>query len=266
MEEFQLIKPSKDLAPYVKHYWFLKTDDCYNTPQRIIPTGSIDLVFHRGKRLRSLTNDKLHPGAFVGGHSLSYSDLVDTGGVDMISVVFQPYGAKAFFNTPMSEFADERVSAEDMNDVELIDLEKKLFSTKDNLESVRLIEKFLIKRLHQSKEYNYKRMLAVTNAINQGQMNVSDLANVSCLSYKQFKRVFSEYVGANPKDFLRIIRFQKALYILQNEPAIATAQLAYDSGYYDQPHLIKEFKLFSGYTPKEYLSICAPFSDYFSYD
>ncbi|MEO3190464.1 AraC family transcriptional regulator, partial [Parabacteroides distasonis] len=29
-------------------------------------------------------------------------------------------------------------------------------------------------------------------------------------------------------------------------------------------HMIKEFKLFSGYTPTEYLSLCAPYSDYFS--
>jgi transcriptional regulator GlxA family with amidase domain len=84
------------------------------------------------------------------------------------------------------------------------------------------------------------------------------------LSYKQFKRVFAEYTGANPKDWLRTVRFQKALYTLQTQPAISLAQLACECGYYDQPHLIKEFKTFSGYTPVEYSAIYAPCSDYFS--
>jgi len=54
------------------------------------------------------------------------------------------------------------------------------------------------------------------------------------------------------------------LYTLQCQPGISFAQLACECGFFDQSHMIKEFKLFSGYTPAEYLAVCAPYSDYFS--
>ena len=63
----------------------------------------------------------------------------------------------------------------------------------------------------------------------------------------------------------RIIRIQRALSIMQDSPRINFAQLAYDCGYTDQSHMIKEFKQHSGNTPKEFLSLYNPFSDYFSF-
>jgi AraC-like DNA-binding protein len=54
------------------------------------------------------------------------------------------------------------------------------------------------------------------------------------------------------------------LFVLQFNPHIDLTQLAFECGFYDQSHLIKEFKTFSGYTPAEYLAVCNPYSDYFS--
>ena len=97
-----------------------------------------------------------------------------------------------------------------------------------------------------------------------GIQNIDRLAQTACLEYKQFKRIFADYVGANPKDYLRVIRFQKALHTLQIQPNISFTQLSYECGYYDQAHFIKEFKQFSGYTPTEYMTVCNPYSDFFS--
>ena len=114
-------------------------------------------------------------------------------------------------------------------------------------------------------EYNLKRISAVLHQINeQAKTNISELSETACLSSKQFNRIFLDYVGATPKEFLRIVRMQRALFKVQRNPSISFAQLAYECGFSDQSHMIKEFKLFSGYTPTEYLSLCAPYSDYFS--
>ena len=112
---------------------------------------------------------------------------------------------------------------------------------------------------------NLKRISAVFHQINeQAKTNISELSETACLSSKQFNRIFLDYVGATPKEFLRIVRMQRALFKVQRNPSISFAQLAYECGFSDQSHMIKEFKLFSGYTPTEYLSLCAPYSDYFS--
>lgn len=264
MEKFQVIKPSPLLTPYVKQYWFLQVSDVAQPQQRIIPTGSVSLVFHRACGMFSVSQNAPQPKAFISGQSVSYGDLLQTGAVDMICVSFQPHGARAFFAMPMSELHEACVALDTTSDIGLTELQDRLLNTADDLLCVQLIEKFLLQRLHVGKAYNHRRMTAVLTAINAGQASVDKLAEVSCLSYKQFKRIFSEYVGANPKDFLRIIRFQKALYTLQLQPKMNLAQLSYECGFYDQPHLIREFKSFSGYTPTEYLSTCAPYSDYFS--
>ena len=131
---------------------------------------------------------------------------------------------------------------------------------------INLIESYLKGRLRPLKDYNYKRMATAIGTINAsgGDISVSRLADFVCLSDKQFQRVFNDHIGISPKEFTRIVRFHKALFTLQNNPGMTFTRLACDCGYYDQAHLTNEFKLFSGYTPGEYVAMCDPYSDYFS--
>ncbi|MDR1678380.1 MAG: helix-turn-helix domain-containing protein [Prevotellaceae bacterium] len=264
MDNFQIIQPSTLLAPYVKHYWFLKSNNASQACERVIPDGFICLMFHRGERLFSSSNNKLQPKAFLSGQKTGYTDLFYTGNIDIVAIVFQPVGAKAFFNLPLMVLNEQTVAINDLNDTQLAELENRLSDSSDIGSCVLLIEQFLHKRFDTLATHNWKRINTVLQSVYYGQQNIDALAQTACLGYKQFKRIFAEYVGANPKDYLRVVRFQKALHILQLQPTISLTQLAYECGYYDQSHLIKEFKTLSGYTPTAYLSICAPYSDYFS--
>lgn len=217
MERFNIIQPSIVLAPYVKHYWLLESDDVVHS-QRIIPTGNIELCFHKGSLMKR--DGELIPVTSLSGQSLSFVDLVPTGAVNMIAVVFHPFGARAFFNLPIYELSGLIASADDMNMYSLKELEDKILHEADDNVCIRLIESFLISRLHPFKEYNYRRMVAAINTINlsDGELSVSRLAETVALSRKQFQRIFNEHVGTTPKEFMRIIRFHKALYMLQNNP------------------------------------------------
>lgn len=96
-------------------------------------------------------------------------------------------------------------------------------------------------------------------------ISVTELASITCLSKKQFERLFNELVGANPKEYARVVRFQKSLKLLQHcSEDTNQAQLAYQCGYADQSHFIREFKQFSGYTPLSLLNVCKPYSDLFN--
>lgn len=213
----------------------------------------------------SETNKELQPQSFIGGISTEFTELTSTGNVDMIVVVFQPFGARAFFPLSMSEFFNNCISVNDIGDISLKELANQIQDVQESKLSIELIEKHFIKQLHSFDHYNYKRVVAAIEAVNsQPQIDVVTLSKTACLSYKQFTRIFTEYVGAKPKEFTRIIRFQRALYILQTNPRISLTQLAFECGYYDQPHLIKEFKTFAGCTPTEFMVNCLPYSDYFS--
>jgi len=265
METFNIIPPSPLLANFIKHYWLLETDGNSVVTERTIPIGCMHLIFHRGSQLFSSFENELQPRSFICGQTTFYTDVTSTGKINMIVVVFQPYGAKAFFPMSMHEFHGKNISVTDIGDQSLVDLEKRLLDTTDNNECIRIIERYLLNRLHSFTEYNLRRITAVIQGINKEPLaTIPDLSQIACLSDKQLNRIFTEYIGSTPKEFTRIVRLQRALYSLQNYSKMNFAQLAYECGFYDQAHLIKEFKTFSGYTPKEYLAICNPYSDYFS--
>jgi len=265
MEKFNVINPSLLLAPFVKYYWVLETEDDSVVTERTISTGCMSIVFHRGSRLFSSFGNDLQPQSFISGQTKFYTDVTSTGKINMIVVVFQPYAVKAFFPMSMYEFHEKNIALDDIGDPALNDLKKRVLDTVDDNQCISMIESYLLNRLHSFDEYNMKRIDAVIKGINEQPMiNVTDLSQIACLSDKQLNRVFAEYVGSMPKEFIRIVRLQRALYLLQNSATENFTQLAYECGFYDQAHLIKEFKAFSGYTPKEYLLVCDPYSDYFS--
>lgn len=264
MEEFKVIQPSSLLAPYVKNYWLLRIVGESASLQRTVPTGMMSLIFHRGNRLLSIHENELHPRAFLSGHEKTFADLEYTGQINMISVVFRPVGVRAFFDLPIITTNNLRLTAGDLEDKELFALENSLTSTEDDRLCILMIEQFLLKRLTRLAEYNLKRIETTVRLINLGQTDITTLADAACLSQKQFNRIFSEYIGSNPKEFSRTIRFQRALHILETQPQISFTALAYECGYFDQSHLIKEFRALSGYTPTEYIAVCPPHSDYFS--
>ena len=261
MDKFQIIQPSRLLAPFVKQYWFLQVDSVAQGSQRAIPSGSMGLVFNRADRICSSPEKDFQSRSHFFGQSTAYADMYFEK-LDLILVVFQPIGAKAFFRMPMNELSGQSIALDALSDPQILELEDRLMNIVDNRTCVHLIEQFLLKRLYQFEEYNYKRLTSVISAINYRENNVSALAHEACLSQKQFKRIFTDYVGLNPKEFLQITRFTKTSHTLQIQPKMSLNELAYKCGYYDRSHLIKDFKIFSGYTPTDFLANCDPYSDY----
>lgn len=268
MESFQIVLPSPALALYIRHYWLLETDSPVQSTERIIPSGNVQMLFYRGnpvllsssEEMRRINSQSILCGQFVGFSDLSYS-----GSIKILAVVFHTYSASAFFRMSVSEFCNRKLSAGDVGDRELQELEDRILYETDDRNCIHLVEQFLLRRLNPLQTYNLERMRSAISAINRekGEIRISELASSVFLSTKQFQRLFTAHIGIGPKDFLRIVRFQHALYVLQSVPDMNFTQLACECGFYDQSHLINEFKAFSGYTPKEYLSVCPAYSDYF---
>lgn len=264
MAKFQILQPSTLLRPYVKQYWFLTIDHAERDSQRYIPSGSSMLAFHRGDRIYSTLHQEIQSRSSLCGQSVSYTDVIYSGNLNLITVVFQSIAARAIFRIPMNDLRNKNIDIELLKDSSLLDLEKYLMETENNSQCVHLIEQYLLRKLYSFNSDRFDRINAVIQSINEGEQDITKLSQTTCLGYKQFKRVFAEYTGLNPKEFLQIARFRKALYSLHTGSQTNLSQLAYDWGYCDKSHLIKDFKTFTGYTPREYLSICDPYSEYLS--
>lgn len=266
MQSFKIIYPSKELQPFIRYYWILKVTVDGIISHRTLPIGCVSLVFHRKERLFVSNIEDYQPRSFISGQATGFSDVSSTGDVEMIVVVFQPHTAAIFINHPISLFRNQNVSSSDMEDAELKVLSKQIEDSPDTNSCISLIEQFLLKRLIGYSPIYLPRLSKVIEKVNSDLLiPMKELAEIACLSEKQFCRVFSDNVGLSPKEFVRIIRIQRALSILQSNPNENLAQLAYDCGFTDQSHMTKEFRKYSGSTPKVFLSLYEPVSDYFSF-
>jgi AraC-like DNA-binding protein len=74
------------------------------------------------------------------------------------------------------------------------------------------------------------------------------MAQHSGLSERYIQKLYLSNIGISPSAFTSVIRFNKSLHLVLNTSEPLTT-IAYDCGYYDQAHFIKEFKKFTGITP-----------------
>jgi len=267
---FQTARPSPLLSGFVKQYWAI--EDCLPSGdrhiQRIVPNGLTELTFYFGNKPGTL-DEKRHPSdhALLSGHLRNYYDIVVTGKLSMFSVSFQPFGACRFFHIPASEFYNVTVPLNLLLKNQEAELESRLNDTESFNGRIQVMETFLLSRLKTGrKDWETNRILHTLSLINiaKGMITVEALASAVCLGRKQFERTFTTCVGASPKQFLRTVRFQHSLYQKQKNKELMLTELAYRCGYFDQSHMIADYKSFSGKTPSQYFSECEPYSDYFS--
>ena len=82
-----------------------------------------------------------------------------------------------------------------------------------------------------------------------GLLTIEETASLACLSVKQFERKCRERIGMNPKMYSRILRFSKAYRLRETYPHLSWISIAYEAGYFDQMHMIRDFKDFAGVNP-----------------
>jgi AraC-like DNA-binding protein len=95
-------------------------------------------------------------------------------------------------------------------------------------------------------------------AHDEGQRTVEDLAVEAGVTRKYLADLFRRDVGISPKAIARVYRFQSALKILAGRERVPWVELAAHCGYYDQSHLTRDFKAFSGFTPGEFVRMARP--------
>lgn len=266
---FHFAKPSWPLSLFIKQYWALENciPDNQEHIQRIIPSGLPELTFYHNNRPKSLDSEKsINENSIIYGHLKGFYDISITGSLSMFAVSFMPMGLRMFFRIPADEFFNLNVPLRYIVDDFSDRLEDALFNAGTFEEKVEITEKFFFYLLSKAPEsYELKRITNTVQLIknHKGSIPIDDLSSAACVGRKQFERIFSEYIGVPPKQFLKTIRLQNSLHIKHLNPSISLTELSYLSGYYDQAHMINEYKTLTGITPGQYFKECEPVSDFF---
>ena len=217
---YREIPPTSLLSSWVECFW-TRANDGAAGEQRVLPDGCADLVF-------DLTDGQ---GTAVG--TMTRPLILPPGSVhEFFGVRFRPGRAAAFLRIPLAEITDARVPLRD------------IWKGWDGRIDLPSLEAELIRRLRPDRD---RRVDAAVEQIANGAARVEDVARAIGISRQHLARQFLHHVGVSPKTFARVMRFRRLLGAIDG--AADWADVAAQHGYYDQSHLIGEFRELAGTTP-----------------
>jgi len=233
--------------------------DNIDVVERVIPTENVQLMFHYKKPFVVLQSNNIReqqPRSIISGLSDSFSDVSTNGEAGVVFISFYPNSACCFFNFPLSEIENKSIDLSDIYHREIREVEEQLFEKKTIKERIEVIESFLIRRFSPIGSYDgllLKKSLEIVKN-SKGQTNVNSLSSIVYTTPKTLERKFSQYIGKTTKQYIKLIRFNEVLQDFSKHKKLSMTEIAYMNGYFDQSHFIKDFKIYTGYTPKEFVS------------
>jgi AraC-like DNA-binding protein len=168
----------------------------------------------------------------------------------MIKVGFQPGGLYRFLGIPMNELlCNDAFNADDFLGKEIKNVNEQLQEAVSFTEMKLIVEKFLLSHVNKLKQALPIDQVLPLIIKQRGLIKIDQLARHSCLSTRQFERVFQQRIGLPPKYFSRLIRFAQAWIIKEQQAGISWIKIAHECGYFDQMHFIRDFQEFAGVNP-----------------
>jgi AraC-like DNA-binding protein len=157
---------------------------------------------------------------------------------------------------PAFELNDAIIRLDNLWGSETGELEECILGATNNLDRIHLIENFLFKKLREGNEPDPLVRQAVHLIYrHHGMVSMRQLTQTLGSEERNLERRFRKNVGISPKTFSGTIRLQYFIKLLHNASQRAhLTRLGYECGYFDQSHLIREFKKNVGITPRQYLS------------
>lgn len=261
--EFKPIPCHESLRPFIRNYWMLSSWCTATGTQQIFSNGAASLQFYLSQDIRIDDGDRRYRTVLYHQNMQKVGVVTDEGAFNIFGAEFVPFCSRVFFPNEMTGIY---ASPEDLHDEEFITLSKNIYEAESTEKRVALLDEFFLKRLAQfpDGDINIERLNDVFDDIVptdgstarpphfQNEFSPADLASTACLSQKQFTRVFYKYVGMNPKSYLRLLRFHKALQEIQSSSDNSSlTNIAWSCGYYDLAHMASDFRDICGFSPSE---------------
>ncbi|KIO78499.1 hypothetical protein TH53_03410 [Pedobacter lusitanus] len=259
------ISPSTDLSAFIKHYLFLTTNNKEVKKLRLFSDGNTGMVFSfKNPLIAAFTrehNPGYLPGTFVYGQLSSFKDLYCMGETSLMIVVFHPHGLSNMLKIPSGELKNRSIPSHELFGAKGDELYERLACCNEIQDKIILAEDFFRGLLACGTPSDQPLISAAVKFIVQhkGLVTVNKLAAFTGSHERKLERVFTQFIGISPKGFSSIIKLLVFLKQLKDNPSKSNlTYLGHESGYYDQPHLIREFKKYTGLTPGQYTSVTNP--------
>lgn len=247
--------PSPALRPFVASFWLYEGAHAHAL-ERVLPHGELQLLVNLEEdALRCRRGGAWERESRIGGIGLvglrDAPAAIDTAQQRRIAgVAFRPGGAWAFFEPPLIELRNLEVDLADLWGREARAIRDAMLEAPSDDDVLRILERALHGRW--CGERPDRGLDAAVCALVSG-ARVDATADALGTTPATLRRRFLRRVGASPKRFARVARVGRALRALDRGAPESWARFAFEQGFVDQSHLIRELKDLCGITPSEYL-------------
>jgi len=257
--DYQTFQPDAELDAIISCYWTLEvpaSDD--HQKQRIVPDGTIEMAFILGDDIKRYVSDDefiIQPRAMVLGQITTPFFIEPLGYVNTFAIRFYPHSFASLTSTPIKNLVNtETPLAELFGEKTADDLTQAIVQAKDTPSRIAVTEAFLKSKLNEQQVVDNIIQTTIDALIaSSGNTPIAAITKQDPAQRRRLERKFQQQVGISPKQLGKVIRLQQALTMLLNNKDDKLMDIAYASKYYDQAHFIRDFKEFTGVSPKEFL-------------
>jgi AraC-like DNA-binding protein len=247
------------LKNYIKFFWEFRFD-IIEVNHKLIPQRNINLRFNLSETPHILSlngNDHLLDNVYFPGLQDHFTNahLKLSGKVHTLGICFFPEGFYPFVKIPVVEFKNQLCGGYEVGLTWIKSTSERLKEAIDVRARLDIIENELVLLLIKNKD-SFDRFQKIFKALKQSEnsLQIIDFCRQNNIGIRNLERMYNKYVGVPANTFGTLNRFHSSLNRLLYKDFSKLSDLAYDHGYFDQMHFIKDFKRFTGNTPKDFVN------------
>ena len=247
-------RPAGLLRRYVREILWISSDA--PRVQTLLPETTLTLAFRQSGSV-SLHDEPL-PCSVVSGLQQKTRVVEHSASSSLVVVRFTEIGAPAILNESPDHLYNQTSALDSLlprSEIEL--LQSALHDGRTVKEQIGHVEQFLIKHL-RPRNRTSPQIEAAVQIIRRsnGRSSVRAISRHVAMSQSSLERHFRAAVGTSPKQLSRLVRLQHICRLWHAGKSLT--EIAFAAGYTDQPHMIRDFQLFTGTSPERFFRASFP--------
>lgn len=260
MIEYYDYYPKNFLKEYIHKFWFVKGHIGYKL-EKILPMPYIFLIVNLGEKYKlfngiDIQNYEFKVGAWISGLQNKFIMIENPEITHNIGIEFYPGSVSCFTNLHQVNLTNK---VQDTNLVFENDFTSLITKSNTGSSAEELfieLEKVLESLFKENLDKNFNIIKDSIKILDKDNgIKISDLAEQFGISKKHLTFLYEKYIGISPKKLKDLYKFHKIIEQIGSTKPSSWAEFSVRFNYHDQAHFTKVFKMFTGFTPNEYIEI-----------
>lgn len=251
--------PDGVTAHVVRESWTVEAERCRIAVESALPDASVELYFNLGPYGRHVFGTapsmRLSERAawVVGPRDAPLHVEKETRDCDIVVIRLHPWMAECVLGIPACELRGAMVDLDEFWGAGVDDIRNQLHDTSDPAARLALVERAVSARARCRVTHDVRLAERLCHSAERNvHETVGALAARHGLTHRRVIEIFDRMVGLKPKAYHRVRRLRRVFRLVDERPRLTWTAIAHRCGYFDQAHLINDFRLLAGVSPSEY--------------